>query len=357
MHTAAYRCAPSSLRYRSRPRLCLRSVGGSPYCGALHMGLKPQWWPSTGSRVSALPLLGDVALHLHRHILTTCLLWELLLRPMFRGKGFWQHLRAWGPHLNLQRALFLHLIGHSLVCHSMWVTSFMSVCFSCSANNQRRERFAPSLLTFLSRGLFPVMRPASFGGTFQWLFSACAGNAARYASPLLRQSQGEGIAQLSTEDRLVLECLRHMVRTARPRVMDASCTAPPFLTIYTDASFEEGELRLGWVIFPPSSGEAVAGTCLVPDKVVSEWKPRQQHIFPGETLAALIIPILYPDLVKNMDALWFIDNQAAVSAAITGSSKEGDIHEIAHYAAVLRINIAFRVFFEWVDSDSNPSDG
>ena len=244
MHTAAYRCAPSSLRYRSRPRLCLRSVGGSPYCGALHMGLKLQWWPSTGSRVSALPLLGDVALHLHRHILTTCLLWELLLRPMFRGKGFWQHLRAWGPRLNLQRALFLHLIGHSLVCHSMWVTSFMSVCFSCSANNQRRERFAPSLLTFLSRGLFPVMRPASFGGTFQWLFSACAGNAARYASPLLRQSQGEGIAQLSTEDRLVLECLRHMVRTARPRVMDASCTAPPFLTIYMDASFEEASCAL-----------------------------------------------------------------------------------------------------------------
>ena len=95
----------------------------------------------------------------------------------------------------------------------------------------------------------------------------------------------------------------------------------------------------------------------MPDKVVSEWKPRQQHIFPGETLAALIIPILYPDLVKNMDALWFIDNQAAVSAAITGSSKEGDIHEIAHYAAVLRINIAFKLFFEWVDSDSNPSDG
>ena len=113
------------------------------------------------------------------------------------------------------------------------------------------------------------------------------------------------------------------------------------------------DLRLVWVIFT-TCNQALAGTCLVPPNVIHDWKPRKQHIFPGETLAVLILPLLYPQLLRNMDALWFIDNQGAVSAAISGSSKEGDVREIAHYAAILRFNLSFRAFFEWVDS---PSDG
>ena len=220
-----------------------------------------------------------------------------------------------------------------------------------------KRKVCSKLDAILESGTLSRDEASKLRGDIQWMFSACAGNAARYASPLLRQAQCEGIACLTEEDRVVLTCLRHMVRTARPRVMDAVAQAPPCMTIYTDASFEKGELRLGWVLFFPPPQQTLAGTCLVPEAVLSDWKPRVQQIFPGETLAVLVIPLLYPNLIRNMDALWFIDNQAAVSAAITGSSKEGDIHEIAHYAAVLRANLSFRVFFEWVDSDSNPSDG
>ncbi|CAE7402748.1 unnamed protein product [Symbiodinium sp. CCMP2456] len=57
------------------------------------------------------------------------------------------------------------------------------------------------------------------------------------------------------------------------------------------------------------------------------------------------------------DLLWFIDNQAAVAAAVKTASAEEDVFEIAHMAALLRARLQCRCWFEWIDSDSNPSDG
>ena len=95
--------------------------------------------------------------------------------------------------------------------------------------------------------------------------------------------------------------------------------------IYSDASFENGELRLGWVIFPPS-GRAEGGTCVVPPPVLASWKERTQQIFPGESLAGLVVPLLHPKLFYQAECLWFIDNEAAVAALIRGSTREADVH-------------------------------
>ncbi|CAE7505196.1 unnamed protein product [Symbiodinium necroappetens] len=132
-----------------------------------------------------------------------------------------------------------------------------------------KRKVCSKLDAILESGTLSRDEASKLRGDIQWMFSACAGNAARYASPLLRQAQCEGIACLTEEDRVVLTCLRHMVRTARPRVMDAVAQAPPFMTIYTDASFEKGELRLGWVLFFPPPQQTLAGTCLVPEAVLS----------------------------------------------------------------------------------------
>ncbi len=63
----------------------------------------------------------------------------------------------------------------------------------------------------------------------------------------------------------------------------------PVFRIYSDASFEDGALRLGWVCFPPQA-QAFGGTCSVPESVIHSWHDRKQQIFPGETLCGLIVP-------------------------------------------------------------------
>ena len=53
----------------------------------------------------------------------------------------------------------------------------------------------------------------------------------------------------------------------------------------------------------------------------------------------------------------FVDNDAAVSALVRGSSKQPDAASIVHYIHWLLVHHNIRAWFEWVDTDSNPSDG
>lgn len=130
------------------------------------------------------------------------------------------------------------------------------------------------------------------------------------------------------------------------------------LLIYIDASFENQQLRLGWVIFDSrSSDPPTGGSCCVPPQVIQSWKPRNQQIFPGETLCGLLLPYIQPDLLEGRDLLWFVDNEAAVSALVRAASSEEDVHELAQLSRILLFRLRSRPWYEWVDSESNPSDG
>ena len=194
-------------------------------------------------------------------------------------------------------------------------------------------------------------------GDIQWLFACCTGSAAKFAGPLLHRCQYGDDPSLGERDLLVLPALRALACQAPPRDINFWASHSPCTLIYSDASFEQNQLRLGWVIFAPPPLRPHGGNCSVPQAVLQEWTPRKQQIFPGEALCLLVLPLLYPDLFRGQDTLWFIDNQVAVAAAVKASSSEEDVFEIAHMSSVLRGRLANRRWFEWVDSDSNPSDG
>ena len=101
-----------------------------------------------------------------------------------------------------------------------------------------------------------------------------------------------------------------LVDQFRPRDVLVVGPCQPPLRIYSDASFGNGILRLGWNLLPPT-GRGCGGTTVVPEPVIHRGKPRHQQIFPGESLCALVIPVLYPDVLNDQDIVWFIDNEAA----------------------------------------------
>ena len=94
-----------------------------------------------------------------------------------------------------------------------------------------------------------------------------------------------------------------------------------------------------------------------PPRVLDAWRPRAQQIYPGETLAAVVVPKLCPDALRSMDVLWFIDNEAAAAALIRASTSELDVLGLVQQAHLQFAELHMRVWFEWVDSESNPSDG
>lgn len=115
--------------------------------------------------------------------------------------------------------------------------------------------------------------------------------------------------------------------------------------------------RLGWLIFDPELGDKpiAAATLDVPESVVASWKQRDQQIFPSEAFAPLAAT-LHADLVDR-DIIWFIDNEAACSTLIRGASSQEDVQVIAEASQLLWALRRLRVWIEWIDTDSNPSDG
>lgn len=193
-------------------------------------------------------------------------------------------------------------------------------------------------------------------GDLNWMFSNCAGQVGKFAGPLLTKLQHSDSTSLDKDDLDTLRILRLIVSRAEPRDIRVCGPTDTTLRVYSDASFENGVLRLGWVCFPRGQ-PACGGTCVVPQAVIDSWVQRQQQIFPGETLCGLVVPWYHPHLFSRQDVIWFIDNEAAAACLIRGSSKQSDVHLLAQFSTLQFHVLQCRVWVEWIDSESNPSDG
>ena len=188
------------------------------------------------------------------------------------------------------------------------------------------------------------------------MYSQCAGHLGRLAGQVFTAHQGDADPALTPLEARLLRLLCTLVQDFSPRDIPVVGQLPLPIVVYSDASFENGVLRLGWVIFAPNC-TPLGGTTVVPHQVVSSWKERSQQIFPGETLCALVLPLLYPTTLESHDLLWFVDNEAAVSTLIRGTTSELDVHLIAQCSLVRLARLGCRLWLEWIDSESNPSDG
>ena len=143
------------------------------------------------------------------------------------------------------------------------------------------------------------------------------------------------------------------------REIQLGCRWSRPIIIYSDASYEpehKRPCRLGWVIFIP--GEVAIGRSMtLPDTVMATWLPRTQQIFPAEAFAGVAVLGHHLHCLQGRDILWFVDNEAAASSLIRGSSRQVDVAGIVQCTHLLLAKAGSRCWFEWIDSKSNPSDG
>ena len=74
-------------------------------------------------------------------------------------------------------------------------------------------------------------------------------------------------------------------------------------------------------------------------------------------LAAIAAPWVSPQVFQGSDIIWWIDNVSAMSSLVRGAAKPEDIDLFASVAALQFAALGSRPWYEWVDSDSSPSDG
>ena len=199
-------------------------------------------------------------------------------------------------------------------------------------------------------------------GLHTWADTHTAGRVGRIATYHLKARQYEDTSVMTEP---LKAGLRLMQRLSKLRLSwDVPVLIAPRmpLIVYSDASYEpdSGKLpRLGWIIFDPEAGTdaIVAKTLDVPMDIYDSWKPRSQQIYPAEAIAPLVATANDQEVFRGRDVIWFIDNEAAAATLIRGASREEDVTDIAELTQLLWAALGTRVWIEWIDSDSNPSDG
>ena len=95
----------------------------------------------------------------------------------------------------------------------------------------------------------------------------------------------------------------------------------------------------------------------VPSWVIDRWEFRTTYIGQGELLAGPIALSIFRDRLTRRDITWYVDNTAALTALVKTSSVTADNSPMAHISGLLATLIQARVWYEWVPTHQNASDG
>ena len=101
----------------------------------------------------------------------------------------------------------------------------------------------------------------------------------------------------------------------------------------------------------------MAHTLLLTEEITDQWEPRKTQIFAAEAIAPSIALVEDPDFFMDKDVIWFVDNEGACSTLIRGACSPEDVTGIAELTQLIAMRLGARLWFEWIDSKANPSDG
>jgi hypothetical protein len=110
------------------------------------------------------------------------------------------------------------------------------------------------------------------------------------------------------------------------------------------------------MVVDPESGSRRAWLAEIPPALVRRWSSADQYIAQVEQAAVVMLLIGHPCVLAGRDAFWYIDNTVALSAVVKGSSADPDM---ARAAAAIHLAMAMagtRVWFEYIESESNWAD-
>ena len=196
-------------------------------------------------------------------------------------------------------------------------------------------------------------------GTAGWTGSLAAGRCGRIGLEILKNKQYGADQYLGEDDIADLKFLRGMVRFLPPKEVLLYTPELGPLLLYTDASYEQGTDAtpgVGWVLI--EEGRTTEGrTLLLSERTVSSWQVRDQQIFPAESFVPLVAMNWHMERLRGRDVFLFIDNEAAVAAHIRCGTSAADVRTMIHAFHWQLQTAGVRVWIEWIDSDSNPSDG
>ena len=232
------------------------------------------------------------------------------------------------------------------------------------------EKVVMASRAHLSSGSMTPAEASKLRGLSGWCAANTFGRAGRLGLSQLKTRQYSKELQDFRLDENLRMCLMYLITILpmlQPRQARVFGRLTPPVVVYSDASWPEGVQtedvlesfvppRVGWVIF--RQGERPHGYSMqLGRSFLRLLLPRKTQIFAAEAVVALLALVTEPELFVSEDVLWFMDNEAAVSSLIRGSSRASDVGHIAAAARIASVRLGCRIWYEWIDTASNPSDG
>ncbi len=141
-----------------------------------------------------------------------------------------------------------------------------------------------------------------------------------------------------------------------PRTMQVSGAVRPLVVVASDGAFEVVTGASVSALF--HTPQRRWGWCgRLTDWVMEFWQPAANPIMKIEFYAILVGVISRWSELVGHDVVWYIDNTSALAAAIKGSSADPDVAAMAQVLYVLIFACDARIFWEYVESESNWADG
>lgn len=208
---------------------------------------------------------------------------------------------------------------------------------------------------------------SKFRGTAGFCAHAFWGRVGRAGFGPFRQRQYSDAEPwaLSHSMRRSIDYFRLIMSVKPKRVMDCAAAKKPLVIIASDAQADPGTAPgCGYMLFDAATGRKTAGCNSMAESLLEVWgyskEVRQQGGNPIAICeAAVIAATAYAEApsLSGADVLWFVDNTTALHAFVKGTSANAEVERAAHVVHFLAYRHNIRIWFEFVDSEANWSDG
>ena len=132
------------------------------------------------------------------------------------------------------------------------------------------------------------------------------------------------------------------------------------LVVYSDAQFStRGRNGVGVTIADTETGLRHTCGAEIPLDIldwIDTFGRKKTKINQCEMLAALVAVMTFPDLFRDRDVLFFVDNVSTLSACVHGYSARPEMGALSNAIHLMFANLGSRTFFQHVPGKANPAD-
>ena len=191
--------------------------------------------------------------------------------------------------------------------------------------------------------------------------STCAGRVGKGILHFVNEQASMNSATWSEGLMFNLLFLQELLTLDIPRIISLAPIKPKQVRIWTDASFHTDASGTpicklcGIISF--DGGESKGIVLTVPPSLISVFNERKQQIHMGELLAPVCSVLHWGQLIKDASVIFYIDNMGILCNVVNGSARQLDAGTVTFALHLQLASLRSSVWWEWVESESNCSDG